>query len=189
MSQNGDYVAGHSIFKGRDVKPKEILTNGLIIQDASRGLPFTTRRFESNFEDNLLNLKDLTDVSEEVVIIISIPKELLENYEPRYFESYDSSSIILEKMEQYSSLYKDVYGNPTRMAKLPAIYILGYLNVQKDIFINNDNYAFNTYKRDINVSNLKPVLEKKYEKILRLRKMDINSVNTRVKDYEEDLER
>ena len=114
---------------------------------------------------------------------------MLEIYESRYFESYDSSSIILENMDQYSSLYKDAYGNPTRMAKLPAIYILGYLNVQKDIFINNSNYAFDSYKRDINVSNLKLILEKKYEKILRLRKKGINSVNTRVKDYEEDLER
>lgn len=188
MSQNGDYVAGHSIFKGRDVKPNQILTDGLIIHDASIGLPFTTRRFESKFEDNLLNLKDLSDVSKEVVII-SIPKELLETYESRYFESCDSSSIILEKMDQYSIFYKDVYANPTRMAKLPAIYILGYLNVQKDIFINNSNYAFDTYKRDINVSKLKHILEKKYEKILRLRKKGIDSVNTRVKDYEEDLER
>lgn len=183
MTQNGDYVAGHSIFKGRDIKANQILTDGLIIQDASRGITFTARRFESKFEDNLLNLKDLSNESKEVVII-SIPKELLETYEPKYFESYDSSSIILEDMGQYSSIYKDVYGNPTRMASLPSIYILGYINVQKDIFINNSTYAFDTYKRDINVSNLKPILEKRYEKILGLRKRIIDSVNTEVKDLE-----
>lgn len=180
MAQNGDYVAGHSIFKGRNVKANQILTDGLIIQDASRGLPSTTRRFETKFEDNLLNLKDLSNVSAEEVVIISIPKELLETYESKYFESCDSSSIILEEMNQYSSIYKDVYGNPTRMAILPSIYILGYMNVQKDIFINNSNYAFNTDKRDINISSLKPILREKYEKILR----GVGSVNADINDLE-----
>lgn len=179
MTQNGDYVAGHSIFKSRDVKANQILTNGLIIHDVSRGIPHTTRRFETKIEDNLSNLKDLYSVSEEV-IIISIPNELLKTYESRYFESCDSSSIILEETGQYSNLYKDVYGNPTRIARLPAIYILGYINVQKDIFINNSNYAFSTDKRDINISNLKPILRKKYEKILR----GMGSVNTDVNDLE-----
>ena len=179
MAQNGDYVAGHSIFKGRDVKANQILTDGLTIHDASRGIPHTTRRFETKIEDNLSNLKDLSNVSEEV-IIISIPNELLKTYESRYFESCDSSSIILEETGQYSSLYIDVYGNPTRIARLPAIYILGYINVQKDIFINNSNYAFSTDKRDINISNLKPILRRKYEKMLR----GTCSVNTDLNDLE-----
>ena len=187
MMQNGDYVAGHSIFKGRDIKANQILTDGLIVHDESIGIPFTSRKFEPEFEDNLLNFKDLSDVSEEIVII-SIPKELLENYESRYFESCDSSSIILENMGQYSNLYKDVYGNPTKMARLPAIYILGYLNVKEDTFIGNSNYAFDADKRDINVSNLKPILEKKYEKLLQLRKRQNDRVNTREKNYQEDLE-
>lgn len=80
MTQNGDYVAGHSIFKSRDVKANQILTDGLIIHDVSRGIPHTTRRFETKIEDNLSNLKDLYSVSEEV-IIISIPNELLKTYE------------------------------------------------------------------------------------------------------------
>lgn len=161
MTQNGDYVAGHSIFKGRDVKANQILTDGLTIHDASRGIPHTARRFETKIEDNLSNLKDLSSVSEEV-IIISIPNELLKTYESRCFESCDSSSIILEETGQYSSLYKDVYGNPTRIARLPSIYILGYINVQRDVFIYNSNYAFSADKRDINISNLKPILRKKY---------------------------
>ena len=165
MTQNGDYVAGHSIFKGRDVKANQILIDGLIIHDAARGISFTSRRFESKFEDNFLNLKDLSHVSEEV-IIISIPNELLKTYESSYFESFDSSSIILEEMGQYSSIYKDVYGNPTRMVRLPSIYILGYINVQEGKFINNSNYAFDANKRDISISKLKPILEKKYKKIL-----------------------
>lgn len=65
MVQNGYYVAGHSIFKGRNVKANQILTDGLIIQDSSRGLPSTSRRFEAKFKDNLLNLKDLSNVSAE----------------------------------------------------------------------------------------------------------------------------
>lgn len=183
MTQNGDYVAGHSIFKGRDVKANQILTDGLIIHDAARGIPFTSRRFESKFEDNLLNLKDLSHVSEEV-IIVSIPNELLKTYESRYFESYDSSSIILEDMGQYSSIHKDVYGNPTKMVRLPSIYILGYINLRKDIFVNNCNYAFDANKRDISISNLKPILDKKYKKILGLGERRINSGNTRENDLE-----
>lgn len=183
MTQNGDYVAGHSIFKGRDVKANQILTDGLIIHDAARGIPFTSRRFEAKFEDNLLNLKDLSHVSEEV-IIVSIPNELLKTYESRYFESYDSSSIILEDIGQYSSIHKDVYGNPTKMVRLPSIYILGYINLQKDIFVNNCNYAFDANKRDISISKLKPILEKKYKKILELQKKSIDSENTREKDLE-----
>lgn len=84
-------------------------------------------------------------------------------------------------MNQYSSIYKDVYGNPTRMARLPSIYILGYINVQKDIFIYNPDYAFSSNKRDINVSNLRPILN---EKISRLRKKIVDSSNTIVKDIE-----
>lgn len=183
MTQNGDYVAGHSIFKGRDVKANQILIDGLIIHDAARGISFTSRRFESKFEDNFLNLKDLSHVSEEV-IIISIPNELLKTYESSYFESFDSSSIILEEMGQYSSIYKDVYGNPTRMVRLPSIYILGYINVQEGKFINNSNYAFDANKRDISISKLKPILEKKYKKILELQKKSIDSENTREKDLE-----
>ena len=179
MAQNGDYVAGHSIFKGRDVKANQILTDGLTIHDASRGIAHTARRFETKIEDNLSNLKDLSNVSEEV-IIISIPNELLKTYESRYFESCDSSSIILEETGQYSSLYIDVYGNPTRIARLPAIYILGYINVQKDIFIDNSNYAFSADKRDVNISNLKPILRRKYEKMLR----GTCSVNTDLNDLE-----
>lgn len=184
MTQNGDYVAGHSIFKGRDVSANQILTDGLTIHDGPRGIPFTARRFELKFEDNLMSLKDLSNESEREVVIISIPNELLKTYESRYFESCDSSSIILEDMGQYSNLCRDVYGNPTRMVKLPSIYILGYINVQKDIFIYNSRYAFNSNKRAINVSNLKPILEKKYEKILGLRKRSSDSVNTRAKDFE-----
>ncbi len=183
MTQNGDYVAGHSIFKGRDVTANQILTDGLIIHDASRGIPSTARRFELKFEDNLMSLKDLSNVSEKEVVIISIPNELLKTYDSRYFESCDSSSIILEDMGQYSSLYRGVYGNPTGMVKLPSIYILGYINAQKDIFIYNSNYAFASNKRAINVSNLKPILERKYEKILGLRKNG-DSVNTRTRDFE-----
>ena len=164
MTQNGDYVAGHSIFKGRDVNANQILTDGLIIYDTSRAIPSTARRFELKFEDNLIILKDLSNESEKEVIIISIPNELLKTYDSKYFESCDSSSIILEDMEQYSSLYRDIYGNPTRMVKLPSIYILGYINVQKDIFIYNSNYAFDSNKRTINVSNLKPILEKNMKK-------------------------
>lgn len=183
MIQNGDYVAGHSIFEGRNVKANKILTEGLTIEDASQGISFTARRFESEFEDNMLNLKDLSNVGKEVVII-SIPKELLKTYESRYFESCDSSSIILEETGQYSSFYKDVYGNPTRIARLPSIYILGYINVPKDMFINNSNYAFAAYKRDINISNLKPILERKYEKILGLRKRITDSSSSIEKDLE-----
>ena len=184
MIQKGDYVAGHSIFKGRGAKAIQILTNGLIIQDASRGIPFTARKFELKFEDNLINLKDLSDVSEKEVVIISIPNELLKTYEPKYFESYDSSSIVLEEMGQYSSIYKDIYGNPTKMARLPPIYILGYIDVQKDLFIHNPNYAFDFNKRKTNVSNLKPILEKKYTKILESAERINDTVNNKVKDLE-----
>ena len=94
MIQNGNYVAGHSIFEGRNVKANKILTEGLDIHDASKGIPFTARKFEPEFEDNILNLKDLSNVGKEVAII-SIPMELLKNYESRYFESFNISSIIL----------------------------------------------------------------------------------------------
>lgn len=85
-------------------------------------------------------------------------------------------------MDQYSEFYTDVYGNPTRMAKLPSIYILGYLDVQKGIFINNTSYAFGTYKRDKNIAKLRTILDKKYEEILK--RNSSKSVSNR-----EDLER
>ena len=184
MAQNGDYVAGHAIFKDRNVNANQTLKDGLIIHDASRGIPSTARRFELKFEDNLMSLKDLSNVAEKEVVIISIPNELLKTFDSRYFESCDSSSIVLEDMGQYSSFHRDIYGNPTRMAKLPSIYILGYINAQEDIFTYNSNYAFDSDKRAINVSNLKPILEKKYEKVLESMKKNSDSVNTKEKDFE-----
>ena len=70
------------------------------------------------------------------------------------------------------------------MAKLPSIYILGYINAQEDIFTYNSNYAFDSDKRAINVSNLKPILEKKYEKVLESMKKNSDSVNTKEKDFD-----
>lgn len=46
------------------------------------------------------------------------------------------------------------------------------------------NYAFHTSKRDINVSKLKPTLERKYEEILKSRKMIIDNVDIEEKDLE-----
>lgn len=46
------------------------------------------------------------------------------------------------------------------------------------------NYAFDTSKRDINVSKLKPILERKYEEILKSSKMIIDNVNIKEKDLE-----
>ena len=135
MVQNGDYVAGHSILNGRDTSknsPNRILEEGFMIQDLSRGLPSTSRCFESSFEDSLLNLSDLSKNSSGVVIIISIPKELLSSYDPQYFDSYDCSSIVLEPTGEDSEDYKNTDGTPTKIAMLPSIYILGYLDVNKE---------------------------------------------------------
>lgn len=168
MVQNGDYVAGHAIFKGRKnsvTAPDKILKEGFMIQDAFRGLPFTSRRFESKFEDCLCNLTDLSENSSKAVVIISIPNELLSTYDKRYFSSCDSSSIVLELTGEESEDYKDIYGIPTKIAILPSIYVLGYLDVQKNIFIKNPNYAFDSYNKDSNISKLKLILDKRYEKI------------------------
>lgn len=169
MVQNGDYVAGHAIFKGRDTFsniPDKILKEGFTIQDASRGLPSTSRCFESDFEECLFNLNDLSENSTGTVLIIAIPKELLSSYDSRYFDSFDCSSIVLELTGKNSNHYRDIYGNPTKIAVLPSIYVLGYLDVQKDTFVKNPNYAFDNDNKDMNIFNLKPTLDKKYEKIL-----------------------
>ena len=186
MSQKGDYVAGHSIFMGRNIKPEQILNEGLIINDASRGLRFTARKFETEFKDNQDNLKDLASVTEEGVVIISIPGDLLQPYTSTDLKGFDTLSIILEDMNQYSKSYKDWNDNPTRMAKLPSIYILGYLD-KKGIFVNNSNYAFDTDKRNKNISKLRPFLEQKYAEILK--RSNSESISSQVKDYEEDIER
>lgn len=169
MVQNGDYVCGHSIFDGRG-NPinivNKILNDGLIIEDASRGLAHTSRMFEYEFKECLENFTDLCVNSSGFLIILAIPKELLENYESRYFYSCDSSSIVLEFTGENSKCYKDAYGNPTKIAKLSPMYILGYFDVKRDIFIKNTDYAFDTYKKSKNISNLKATLDDKYEKML-----------------------
>lgn len=170
MVQNGDYVCGHSIFDGRGISiniVNKILDDGLIIEDSSRGLAHTSRMFESEFKECLEDLTDLCVNSSGFLIIIAIPKELLENYESRYFYSCDRSSIVLEFTGEDSKYYKDVYGNPTKIAKLSPIYILGYYDVKRNIFIKNTNYAFDTYEKSKNISNLKTALDDKYEKMLR----------------------
>ena len=169
MVQNGDYVLGHAIFKGRDTSadlPDKILDEGLRIEDASQGVPFTTRCFESDFNECLSNLLDLVSYSCGIVIIISIPKELLESYDSKYFDSANNASVLLESTGEVSSYYHDLYGNPTQVALLPPIYILGYLDVQKDLFIENSSYAFGDGNRNISIMNLKPILDKRYEKVI-----------------------
>lgn len=168
--QNGDYVAGHAIFNRSDIidnnLPNKILKEGLTIQDASCGLLFTSRYFSLPYEECLHNLRSFIEDTSSAVIIISIPKELLSNYDSNDFTSCDSTSILLELTGEVSNDYKDVYGNPTNIALLPPIFILGYLDIQKDIFIENPNYAFNDNFRDVNISKLKPIFDKKYERIL-----------------------
>ena len=167
MVQNGYYVAGHAIFADRNVLPKKILEEGFIIQDASKGISFTARYFESTFDDCLNNLFDLSKNSSGSVVIISIPKELLSSYEPKYFDSFDNTSILLELTGKCSDCYKDIHGVPTKLALLPSIYVLGYLNVQEDIFVKNPNYAFQIDSKNISISHLKSILDKRYEKILK----------------------
>lgn len=170
MVQNGDYVVGHAIFNRSDIidnnLPNKILKEGLIIQDASCGLSFTTRYFRLPYEECLFNLRGFIEDTSSAVIIISIPKELLATYESDYFKSCNNTSILLDLTGQVSSDYKDVYGNPTDIAMLSPIFILGYLDVKKDKFIENLNYAFKDNIKNINISKLKPIFDKKYEKIL-----------------------
>ncbi len=169
MLQNGDYVAGHAIFEVRDTSidlPDKILKEGLIIQDASSGLSFTSRYFRLPYEECLYNLQCFIEDTSNAVIIISISYELLSSYESKYFKSYNNTSILLELTGEVSKDYKDVYGVPTKIAVLPSIYILGYLDVQKDIFVENPNYGFYSYNKEMNIFNLKPILDKRYQKIL-----------------------
>lgn len=177
LVEKGDYVAGHAILDRSDfideTLPSKILNEGLIIQDASRGLPFTTRYFRLPYEECLFNLNFFIEDTSSAIIILSIPKELFSTYSSIYFKSCTSSSIVLELTGEVSSDYKDVYGNPTSIALLPPIYILGYFDIQKNIFIENPNYAFNDNNRLINISKFKPMLDKKYENILEEDKLQL----------------
>lgn len=170
LIQNGNYVAGHAIFNRNDsidnYLPDKILQEGLIIQDASVGLSFTTRYFTLPYEECLFNLRAFIEDTSSAVIIISIPKELFSSYKKENFKSYNSTSILLELTSEVSKDYEDVYGNPTNIALLPPIYILGYLDTQKNIFIENSNYGFNDDTKRINIDTLKPILDEKYSQIL-----------------------
>lgn len=112
----------------------------------------------------MYNLSAFMEDTTYAIIIISIPKEVLSNYESKYFTSYNNTSILLELTGEVSSDYKDVYGIPTDIALLPSIFILGYLDIQKDVFIENFDYAFNDNIRERNISKLRPIFDKKYEK-------------------------
>lgn len=170
MVGNGDYVAGHSIFIGRgdgNLIINKILSEGFIIHDSKRGLPFTSRYFQNDYASSLHSLLDLVRVSLGIVVIIKIPGELLSDYDSKYFESYSSTSILLQDTGRKSDYCTDVYGNPTSMALLPNSYILGYLDCKKDMFIENPNFAFYDDIRNDNVSNIKPKLDKKYRKMIK----------------------
>lgn len=170
LIQNGNYVAGHAIFNRNDkvdnYLPDKILQEGLIIQDASVGLSFTTRYFRLPYEECLFNLRAFIEDTSSAVIIISIPKELFSSYNKENFKSYNSTSILLELTGEVSKDYEDVYGNPTNIALLPPMYILGYLDTQNNIFIENSNYGFSDDTKKINIDTLKPTLDKKYVQIL-----------------------
>lgn len=169
--QDGNYVAGHAIFnrsnKVDNTLPDKILKEGLIIQDASSGIAFTTRDFNLPYKECLFNLRKFIEDTTNAVIIISIPQELLTPYDPNYFKSCNNTSILLTLTGEVSSDYKDIFENPTNIALLPPQFILGYLDIENDIFIENPTYAFNESMKNINISKLKPLLDKKYEKILK----------------------
>lgn len=131
-----------------------------------RGFSHTSRNFELNFDDNLLSLEDFCEYSSGSVIIIVIPKELLSTYDSKYFSSYNSSSIVLEFTGRDSKYYKDVYGNPTKIAILPPIYVFGYFDAKKNIFVKNPNFAFDDDNKETSIINLKPILDQKYKEIL-----------------------
>lgn len=165
LVQNNNDVLGHAIFKGRDNSDnlsEKILREGLRVEDESQGLRFTSRSFESTYQECLENIRDLSISSDGHVIIIAIPRYLLTNYDSQLFSSYDSSSILLEPTGETSNLYKDIDGNPTKVAILPSIYILGYFDGKQDLFIENPRYAFSN---NIDISNLKLNLDKKYEEM------------------------
>lgn len=168
MVKNGDYIMGHSIIP-RDndyhIVLDKILQDGLLIQDSSKGVSFTARRFESEYNEALNNLLDLANNSIGIIVIIAIPGELLSNYDENNFESYDKTSILLYNTNQFSKDYTDVYGNPTSISLLPSSFILGYLDIRKDIFIENPNFKFRYDSRDKNVFELKPLLDEKYKKM------------------------
>lgn len=167
--KKGNYVAGHAIFRGRkeffEVTPDKILIEGLNIQDASKGVPFTSRRFDELFEECLDDLCDLAKNSSNAVVIINIPGELIMSYDKNCFTSLDSSSILLEPTDKLSDYYTDAYGKPTHIALLPSQYIEGYLDVNENLFIGNPNYAFNNDDRQLNISILRTLFDNKYEKI------------------------
>jgi len=117
MVSNGDYIAGHSIFVGREnheALPNKILKEGLIIEDVAQGLSFTARKFEPIFEDCLENILDLSENSSSFVVIISIPGKLILPYNPHFFDSCNNSSIVLEPTGKESAYYKDIFGKPTK---------------------------------------------------------------------------
>lgn len=88
------------------------------------------------------------------------------SYNLKYFDSCNNSSIVLESTGKESKYYKDIFGNPTKIALLPSIYVLGYINIQENIFIKNPNYGFDSDRKQ-NIINLKSILDKRYEKILK----------------------
>ena len=99
MAQNGDYVAGHAIFKDRNVNANQTLKDGLIIHDASRGIPSTARRFELKFEDNLMSLKDLSNVAEKEVVIIKLLIQDILNHvivHLLYLKIWDNILVFIE---------------------------------------------------------------------------------------------
>lgn len=171
MVKNEDYVAGHAIFN-RDncinhALPNKILKEGLIIQDDSCGVAFTSRRFNFPYEECLYNLRSFIKDTANAIIILCIPKELLFPYESKYFISCSNTSIVLEPTDKLSSDYHDIYGNPTHIALLPSIFILGYFDIQNNEFVENSNYGFKDNCRNAYISKLKPYLDKKYEEILK----------------------
>ena len=169
--ENNNYVAGHAIFVDRDkyfgASVNKILTEGMLIQDASKGISFTSRRFEPVFEECLENLKYFAESSTGTVIIINIPGDLIKFYDKHCFESLDSSSIVLEPTGKLSNYYKDMYGNPTHIALLPTQFLEGYLNVSENLFVENPNYAFSSKNRDSNIAAFKFLLDDRYENILK----------------------
>lgn len=61
----------------------------------------------------------------------------------------------------------DIDGNPTKIALLPSLYLLGYLAVQKDIFIENPNYAFSKVNKNMTISTLKSIFDCRYQKVIK----------------------
>jgi len=159
-SFNGEqnYFYGHGTGRMGGNVAKSILQQGLI-NEGTR-LEHTAVGLSPNHTETKNELLNWGHLNSKHVVVIEIPKQLVDNYKRhKFINSMNSHDIILEPR-------KNMYGDEGSI--IPTGFIRGYVDAENQTFVENPNFLFNGENREVNMQNTQKQLDVKYAEVVQV---------------------